>query len=397
MLKRVIVFVIILLLGVCVPAAWAVEEGIHTVDARSILEKQLGSLPASLEDVDNMVQNLNRDASQLIPKQGFKEMVSCFIKDGFKFDWREFLNTIFRSLFREVLANIQLLGELLVLAVVASLLKTFQEVFDNQGIAQVANGAVYLALIVIALNSFSMVNQYGGEAINSMVSIMNAIVPTLFTLLISMGALGAAGIFQPVIYLLVSAIAWVIKTVVFPAIFLALILSVVSGFTGENRLSRLGGFIKQLGITVLGLSFVIFFGVIIIQGAGVSVADGISLRTAKYLTSTYVPVVGGMFANSLELVVGCSLLIQNAVGLLGMLIIILNVAFPVIKILSLVFIYKLAGALIQPVGDQVIGSCLNNLGNTLMLIFIAVTTVAIMFFIFITITVGIANVTVMLR
>lgn len=395
MLKRAILLAILLVGLVCVPAVQAMEEGTEGIDSETILEKQMNNL--SLESVDKVVSNLHREVTQVLPQRNFRDMVGCFLKEGLKFDWKEFFNSIWRSLFKEIIANIKLLGELLVLAVITSLLKTFQDVFDNQGLAQVANGVVYLALIGIALNSFGFASEIGGKAITGMVDFINAVLPALFTLLIGTGALGTATIFQPVIFFLVSVIAWVIKTLVFPAIFLALILSVVSGFTGEFRLSRMGAFIKQIGITILGLSFVIFFGVILIQGAGVAVADGLSLRTAKYLTSTYIPIVGGMFANSLELVVGCSLLIENAVGLIGMLIIFITVAFPVLKILALVIIYKLASAVIQPVGDPLIGDCLNNLGNTLMLIFISVTTVAIMFFIFITITVGIANVTAMMR
>lgn len=367
----------------------------NSVDAETIIEEQLHNL--SLENMQDVVDELNQDWSEFMPNQSILQMVQDFITHGLRFDWKLFFETVVKRLFKEIFANTWLLGELLVLTVIASLLKTFQDAFNSQGISQISNGVIYLVLVVIAINSFALASQIGSEAISSMTDFMNAILPTLFTLLVGMGAVGSATIFQPMIFLLVSTIATIIKTVVFPLIFLAVILTVVSSLTGEFRLSKMGGFIKQIGITVLGLSFVIFFGVILIQGAAVSVADGISLRTAKYLTSTFVPVVGGMFANSLELVVGCSLLIQNAIGLVGMIVILATVAFPIVKILALVMMYKLVSAVIQPIGDPMIVDCVNNLGNTLMLVFISVTTVAIMFFIFITIMLGVGNMTVMLR
>lgn len=397
MLRRKIPIIVFLLL-ICLasqPVTAAASQNESSVSAESILEEQLHNL--SLEGVQNVVDELNQDLDELIPNANIIGMIKEFVTSGLKFDWKLFLDTIVKRLFKEVFANTWLLGELLVLTVIASLLKTFQDAFNNQGVSQISNGVVYLVLVVIAINSFAVASRIGIEAITRMTDFMNALLPTLFTLLVSMGAVGSATIFQPIIFLLVSAIATIIKTVVFPLIFLAVILTVVSSLTGEFRLSKMGGFIKQIGLTVLGLSFVIFFGVILIQGAAVSVADGISLRTAKYLTSTFVPVVGGMFANSLELVVGCSLLIENAVGLIGMLMILVTVAFPIIKILALVLIYKLVSAVIQPIGDSLIVDCINNLGNTLMLVFISVTTVAIMFFIFITIMLGLSNMTVMLR
>ncbi|AZR73547.1 stage III sporulation protein AE [Anoxybacter fermentans] len=390
---RVIRIVILFLLCFFSQTVAALEEAGPDVD--TILEEQLKDL--SLENIQKVVNRLNKEMDQVLPTLNFTEMVKKFIHGGLKFDWRKFIRGIWNTLFREVLANIKLLSQLLVLAVIAALLNVFQEAFNNPGVAKLSNGFVYLLLVVIALNSFSMAAGIGSRTIKDMVDFMHALLPTLFTLLISIGAVGSATIFQPMIFLVVSLIATVIKMVVFPLISLAVVLSVVSSFTGEFRLSRLGGFIKEMGITILGLSLVIFFGVILIQGVAVSVADGISLRTAKYLTGAFVPFIGGMFADALELVVGCSLLIQNAIGLIGMLIIFITVVFPIVKILALVVIYKLISAIIQPIGEDIIVDSINNLGNTLMLVFLSVTTVAIMFFIVITIMVGIANMTVMLR
>ena len=43
------------------------------------------------------------------------------------------------------------------------------------------------------------------------------------------------------------------------------------------------------------------------------------MRTAKFLSGTFIPVVGGMFADAVEVVIGSALILKNAVGLLGVL------------------------------------------------------------------------------
>ncbi len=398
-MEKLIKFLLIMLIIIClvfvITDSTLADPEETEVDPQTIVNEQLDNL--SLEGIEKIVDDLNHELDQLIPELNFIQMVKEFVAGGFKFEWKQFFSNIGRTLFREVLANMKLMGQLLVLVVIASLLKIFQDAFVSKGIASLSSAIVYLLLVIIALDSFTIVAKIGSQAITTMVDFMHALLPTLFTLLISIGAVGSATLFQPLIFLIVSTIGSVIKTIVFPLISLAVALSVVSSFTKEFRLSRLGSFIKEIGITLLGLSFVIFFGVILIQGVGVSVADGLSLRTAKYLTGAFVPIVGGMFADALELVVGCSLLIQNGIGLIGMLVIFITVAFPIIKILVVVWIYKFVSAIIQPIGEQVIVDCLNNLGSALMLVFISVTTVAIMFFIVITITIGIANMSVMLR
>ena len=50
-----------------------------------------------------------------------------------------------------------------------------------------------------------------------------------------------------------------------------------------------------------------------------------------------------------------------------------------IKILSMVLIYKLAGAVIQPLGDEDMVKCLNDLAGNLTFIAITVGSVAVMF------------------
>ena len=59
--------------------------------------------------------------------------------------------------------------------------------------------------------------------------------------------------------------------------------------------------------------------------------------------------------------------------------------------------YRLAAALLQPLGAQELSESLHLLGNYLLLVFAAVAAVGLMFFIALTIIVGLSNVVVMLR
>lgn len=141
----------------------------------------------------------------------------------------------------------------------------------------------------------------------------------------------------------------------------------------------------------------IFLGILTIQGVAGAVGDSVTFKTAKFGVDAFVPVVGGVLSDALAAVVSSSLLIKNAVGIAGVAVICTIMLIPLLKIITLAFIYKLAGALIQPLGDGQMVSCLNSLGNNLLLIFAAVATVGLLFFFVITIVVGVANITVMLR
>lgn len=126
-------------------------------------------------------------------------------------------------------------------------------------------------------------------------------------------------------------------------------------------------------------------------------ADGVTIRTAKYITGNFIPVVGRMFSDAADTVVGASLLVKNAVGMVGVLILLLIVAFPALKILSLALVYSFSAAVMQPLGNSPIIECLSIISKTLIYIFAAMATVGLMFFLAITIIVASGNISVMIR
>ena len=212
-----------------------------------------------------------------------------------------------------------------------------------------------------------------------------------------MGNITSAALFHPISFLIVNALSTLVRNVVFPLIFLATILDIVNNISDEFKVTGLAGLFKQLAVGFLGLIMTIFIAAIVTQGTVATVSDGVTIRTAKYLTGTFVPVIGGFVSNALDMIIGGSLLIKNALGVFSVFIILIFCSFSVIKIIALVFIYRLAGAIIQPVSDSKIVSCLDKLGNNLLLVFGAVAAVGIMFFVVVTIIVGAANFAVMMR
>ncbi|KUK11014.1 MAG: Stage III sporulation protein AE [Clostridia bacterium 41_269] len=152
-----------------------------------------------------------------------------------------------------------------------------------------------------------------------------------------------------------------------------------------------------MGTASLGIFLTLFVGFLGMQGIAGVVVDSVTLKTAKFMTGTFVPVVGKMMADALEVIVGTSLLLKNAVGLIGIIILLVLCAFPVIKIISLVIIYRLAAALVQLIGESGVSDALQTMGNALTLVFAAVAGVGLMFFIAISVVVGMGNFNVMLR
>lgn len=350
----------------------------------------------SPDEINNFITKVNQELNEDIPLLT-NTTVKGIASKGIDFSWQNLWQNLINKLFKECAANLHLLGKLLFLAVLCAMLQNLQNSFNQSGISLLAYSLCYIFLAVIALTAFYNALTLARDTVGYMVGFMEALLPLMITLLAGVGALTSAALFTPLMLFVVSSVSVVVKDVVLPLLLLTASLEFVNYLTDKYRLNNLTGIIKQAGMVVLGFTMVIFIGIITIQGVAGSVADGMTLRTAKYATATFVPVVGKMFADTVELVMGASLLLKNAVGIFGVMAVLLICVFPLIKLLSLVVIIKIAGALIQPMGDEKMAKCLDAMGNNLLLVFACVLTVALMFFLVITMIIGAGSVAMMLR
>ena len=195
----------------------------------------------------------------------------------------------------------------------------------------------------------------------------------------------------------VGTIASLVQNLLLPMSLVSTAFSLVAYFSTDLQFPKLGRMLRQGVISLLGLSFIVFSGFMAVRGAIAPVTDGISLRTAKYLTKTLVPIAGGMFADTREVVVGGSLLIKNAVGVFGLVMILFMVAAPLLKVWAMILVYKVVGAFLEPVCNRRIVQVLGTMEASLTLVLIALATVALMLFLSITILVGIGNLAAVMR
>lgn len=389
-MQKTIIMMIIFFLTLAYPLL-----ALDTSTGEDIILQQLENL--NLADLQREIQKINKEIENYLPELNLADLIKGVIRGEIEFSWAGLLRSLLRYLGKEVSANFSLLGQIIILTVISAVLSIFHQSFSSKTISNTANSLIFLVIAVLILQAFNLAIQIGIEAVDNMVSFMQALLPVLLSILVSLGALTSAAIFQPLTLLIITTLASLIKNIVFPLIFLSLVLNIVTKINLHFSLTRLAGFFKETGMTLLGLLMVIFVAGLLLQGGAAAITDSLTLRTAKYLTGTFIPVIGGIFSDALDLIISCSLIIKNALNFAGILIIIIIIAFPIIKILALVFVYKVSSAIVQPVADGRIVEILNDTGNSLIMIFLIVAAVSLMFFIVLAIIAGTGNLSVMMR
>lgn len=358
-----------------------------------VVEEQL--LRLDTRDLDAFLEGLDEEIRRQLPVRSVRDLV-LDPEGGLELDPLAFARNLLGYLAGEVVVQSRLLAQLVVVAVLCALLQNFAGSLSRAA-TDVGFVVTYMVVVFLGLQSFSIASGIGRETLAGMSSFMYALMPLLATMLAAVGALTSAALFHPLLITAVTLVATGIERVVFPMLLLAAVVGVVGRLASEFPLSRLAALFRQGAVTALGFGFTIFLGVMVIRGAIAPVADGVALRATKFLAGAFIPVVGGMMADAVEVVVGGSLLIKNALGVLGMVTLLVMVAFPLMKILALVLIYRLATALVQPISDPRLTDALGTMADTLTVLMVAVATAALMFFVAILVVVGIGNLAVVVR
>src|SRR5699024_12782996 len=74
------------------------------------------------------------------------------------------------------------------------------------------------------------------------------------------------------------------------------------------------------------------------------------------------------------------LLLKNAIGIVGVIIIVFLALFPALKIFAIALTYKIAAAVLQPIGDGPVITTLNTISKYIVYILACLLAVTLMFF-----------------
>ncbi|KEK26120.1 stage III sporulation protein AE [Bacillus gaemokensis] len=361
---------------------------------KNVVDQQLDKL--GIEDVKQYWDGIVTKYGGYLPesqKGSFME----FVKGEKEFSIKEWMIGLLKYLFHELVANGKLLGTLIMLTIFSALLQSLQTAFSKSSISKIADAVVYMVLIIFALNSFYVVMTYARETIQTMVDFILALLPILLALIATGGGVVSVSFFHPIIIFLMNTSGLLMNYIVLPLLLLATILSIVSTMSDQYKVTKLSKLLQNVSVGIIGIFLTVFLGVLSVQGTATAVADGIAVKTAKFVTGNFIPVVGRMFTEAADTVISASGLLKNTVGIIGLVILCLIVAFPAIQIFCIAFIYKFAAAVLQPVGGGAIIQCLDIIGRSIIYVFACLAIVSFMFFLSITIIIAAGNITLMMR
>lgn len=306
-------------------------------------------------------------------------------------------NSILNILGRETKTAISNIGIIMIVIVIHSILVTISESLGDKSVSQIAYFVEYIVIITLVLNNFSDIITMVKESITNIVGFSNCLIPLLITLMLTTGSITSAGVIKPVLLFLINFIGNFITDFILPLVIIGTTLAIVSKISNKVKIDKLAKFLKSAGVWILGIIMTLFVTVLSLEGSITETVDGVTAKTAKAAVSTVIPVVGKILGDATDAVIGCAGILKNAVGFIGILVIIGICISPIIKLTLLSLTYYIASCICQPIADEKVIGLLDSIGDTFKILLGIIFCISVMLIVGLTIVMKVSNGTLLYR
>lgn len=355
-----------------------VKESVDTYISEQLNKINLQEIQNQIKD-EQFIEDVDLKTFMKDLISGKKTMLDLFDKEGLKL-----------FLFDELRASLKVASIIFVLALLSSILKSLDNSFSSGAISQVTTYIVFIVMVTLTLVGFKDVLNICNTTIDSMINLMQILMPILITFLVVMGFPMTSTVMTPIFMGGVTFINIVFKNFLFVSITIGFAILVINNLSNSIKLKKLASFIKQINLITIGAIFTIYLALVSMQGMYVKSLDGFAVKSTKFAIGNFIPVVGGFVSDSFDIILSSSQLIKNLFGGVGLIILVGICLIPIIKIISIILVYKTSAMIVEPVGEDSISNFLNEISNLMAIMLACIIAITIMFFVTIAIVVSIS-------
>lgn len=352
------------------------------------------------ESIGQIVQGLDTAALEEVLRQddplaatgGFQATVAAIAKGELTLSFEQVMSLMASRFFTAAGNSLWRLTRLMAPAMLWSVLRRLTGKSGEAGKA-----VCYLIVCVFLTQDLSEHIALCTASMEKISTGMQGLFPLLLTLMAAVGGSAGSTLMQPAVVAAAGSMTAFIRHITLPLATMAAVITMLCHLGEGIKLSRLADLFHQAATWTLGLCFTAFIGVLATRGVTAAAVDGVTIRTAKYALDNLIPVVGGLFADTVDTLVGSSMLVQSALGVTGLILIVAWAMAPLCQTLAAALLYKLTSALMQPIAEGELARCIHDFSRVLMLLFIIQLCTAAMFLLLIAQLIAVSGMTMMLR
>lgn len=302
----------------------------------------------------------------------FEDIVEEIVEGKFSFKTGSFLNKLISLFLGELKTAFALVGSIAVIVLISAFVNNLQNSFEKRSINEATGFAVFLYISTVAAAAFESAGKFVLSTLEDITILVHSIIPAMATLCVWGGESVRASLSHPVIFFICSFLATIIKNVITPLVLLRAVVTLLCAISTLKGLDEFTKLFTKLHKTLLSFSMSIFAGILGVTSFASTSFDSLAARGVKFAISASVPVVGGSISEAMSSIAGSAMLLKNAVGIGGVIMLFALFALPLLKLSALSLAFRLTAAFTAPVTEEKVSDILRKIGECIDMLFSSV-------------------------
>lgn len=337
------------------------------------------------EITDNIMQEISgSDIQRIIDETlsgssfDFSDYVGRIVNGENPFSFEDTVKFILDGIHDNIVQEKNIYIYLIIIAVMGALIANFSKLLQGKKVAETAFYMVYMLFFSVLAVAFAQISSLACDTLQKVFDFIKIFSVAYFTCITFTYGSIAGSVFYEFTLVMMNVASYVIVKFALPAIEFYFFLRIASQISEEDMFSKLANLIKDIVDTGLKTMFGIIMGVNVVQGLVVPVAAEAKNSIIVKMGSS-IPGIGNTVSSVASTVLCAGKLVKNAVGIAGIVVVVFICVIPLLKIFVSKIVYQIISALIQPISDKRIISCLDAAVATLKMQVYAVGTGCMMF------------------
>ena len=384
-----LLFLVCLLLGsgIEVKASWQQGQDSSQND-HAMSEIELLGIGEEVKEIENYLrQSLGEGQADF----SFLSLMKSLLTGQFSQAAYEAGKGMKNSLLNEIEAGGGLLLQVVMIGIVGAVFSNFSSIFRGSHISETGFFVTYLLLFTCLAASFFASLQIAAKVLEQIFSFLRVLMPAYFmAVAFAGGSLSAAALYE-VMMAAVTLVSWICKNILLPMVRIDVLLVLAGHVAKEETFTMMTELLEEAVGWILKTLTGLILGFHIIQSMVLPYADSAGQAGIRKLVEL-IPGVGSG-ANALtQVVLGSGVLIKNTMGAAAVAVLLILTLVPMAKLAVLMVLYQAAAAVMQPVCDRRVVSCVNGIAKGHKLLLKIVAASLILFILAIALTCAATNV-----
>jgi len=266
------------------------------------------------------------------------------------------------ALFSEVRNNGHMMGQIIILGIIGAVFANFSNVFTGSQISETGFFVTYLLLFTYLAASFFTSITIAGNVVNQILGFMKALMPAYFLAAAFVGGSVSAVASYEFTLFAITVAQTITAAVLLPMVKVYALLVMAGHIAKEDILSKLTELLSDVITWSLKTMVGIVLGFHLIQGLVLPYVDSMKTGAIQKLIGI-IPGVGQGASAVTQMVIGSGVLVKNTMGAAGVVILVIITLIPMMKLVILMLLYQCVAAVLQPVCDKRIVSCISDMAK----------------------------------